>query len=200
MHRTGVIYLATINADVDKCYIGYTVDFEKRKQTHLQTPKDCHFHNAIRKYGADTVTWQILEEDIPEHRLPDREELWIAFYNTYHNGLNMTEGGEVSQMLSPKVRAKLSATMREKAKQGTLQSQTPEWKAKMRAWTQNALADGTHPSQSPERNAKIREAQLAKAARGEISFQNPENRAKAIAASSTPEVRAKAEQIGRAHV
>ena len=124
--RNGVIYLATVNADVDKCYIGYTGDYEKRKREHLSAYTDSHFHRAIRKYGADTVTWQILEEDIPEHRLSDREELWIAFYNTYHNGLNMTEGGQCSQMTRPEVAAKSAATRRAQAARGEHPTQLPE--------------------------------------------------------------------------
>ena len=176
--RTGVIYLATVNADVDKCYIGYTVNFKIRKWTHLKAQGDNHFHNAIRKYGAESVTWQILEEDIPEHRLPDREELWIAYYNTYSNGLNMTEGGESPPMSSPEVVAKMQATQREKAARGELYFQSAEFSARQSALLQEKVARGEHSSQQPEWKAKNSAIQKAKVARGEHQSQCPKLRAR----------------------
>lgn len=174
--QTGCIYIATINGE--KSYIGKTLDFPKRKQAHLYAKRDVVFHRAIRKYGADAIEWRILEDDIPEHRLGDREELWIAFYDTFYNGYNMTEGGEGGNGLkSPEARAKLSATMKDKASRGELHCQTPEWKAKVSAIHQAKVARGEHQAQNPETRAKMSATRTAQAAAGEMPLQkDPELR------------------------
>ena len=175
--RTGCIYMATVNDDLSKCYIGQTLDFPRRKEQHLRCPDDAPIYNAIRKYGTDSVTWQILEDDIPEHRLPAREELWIAFYNTYFHGLNATHGGD-GGAVHPDTRAKISKTARAKAARGESPAQRPEVQAKMRAAAQANLAAGKHQTQQPEVRAKMSATAKKKAARGEGPSQNPEAKAK----------------------
>ena len=199
--RTGCIYMATVNDDLSKCYIGMTVDFKSRLRDHKYARADTKFHATIRKYGFDAVTWRILEDDIPENRLDDREELWIGWYDTYYNGLNATPGGSTPfrhpdvhkkaaatqrekgargehHTQTPEFKAKLSALMRKKAKEGTHQSQQPATKAKMSAGAQKALAEGRHPSQNPERNAKISKANRDRFARGEHHLQQHETHVK----------------------
>ena len=198
--RTGVVYIATINHD--KSYIGFTVDFERRKTTHLRLEHDVAFHHAIRKYGADAIDWRILEDDIPEHRLPDREVLWIAFYDTYYNGYNMTMGGEASPMSNPEVAAKVSATLRAKSDRGEHPSQRPEFRDKMKA--RAASGEWVSPTTNPEVAAKVSATQLAQSAEGKHHAQQPSARAnmsksrKALVASgrwvsptTDPEVAAK---------
>lgn len=47
----------------------------------------------MNKYGIDHFHWEMIEEcDID--LLGEREQYWIAFYNTYHYGYNATLGGE----------------------------------------------------------------------------------------------------------
>lgn len=183
--RTGCIYEARIQVlelDYDQSYIGYTINFEHRKKVHLKSPTNSHFHNAIRKYGKENVTWRILEDNIEEHRLPDREELWIAYYDTYNNGLNSTSGGENSYAIAPDVKkkistikkaqaergelwiqdpknaaqvgAKMSVILKEKAEKGELWNQSEEGKQRMSNIQQDLLAQGKHSSQNPEANAK----------------------------------------------
>ena len=88
--NTGVIYMATINK---KSYIGQTSNFETRKRKHLAATDNFYFHRAIRKSNK-TVGWRILEKDIPIHLLDEKEKRWIAFYNTFENGYNLTKGGD----------------------------------------------------------------------------------------------------------
>ena len=86
--RKGIIYLAVING---QNYIGRTLrPFHRRITEHNRAESNCDFHKAIREHGSDSIEWKILEEDIEEHRLVDREELWIGFYNSYYDGLNMS--------------------------------------------------------------------------------------------------------------
>lgn len=90
-----VIYRAT-NTVNGKYYIGYAVDFEKRKNEHLYKAKRNerqYFHNAIRKYGEDSFTWEILKEDATLEDEIFFIEKYQSFY-TYEKGYNLTKGGE----------------------------------------------------------------------------------------------------------
>ena len=60
--------------------------YEKKSQ-----PK---FYNAIRKYGWDSFSHEIIEKDIKtiEHA-NEREIYWIKYYNSFKNGYNGTIGG-----------------------------------------------------------------------------------------------------------
>ena len=105
--RTGVIYMA-VNIFNWKCYVGQTVNFQKRKRDHLkhEVNTDTKFQRAIRKWGVGAFLWVILEQGIPMDDLPQREEAWVAIYDSYRNGYNSTPGGEVSPMKNPETRAK----------------------------------------------------------------------------------------------
>jgi group I intron endonuclease len=115
----GLIYCATLPSG--KKYYGFTVDLEDRKRTHK-----CHanagtknkFYNAIRKYGWDSIKWEIIEEHKAESKrdlkniLSEREIFWISESNSYKNGYNMTIGGDGALGLSwsKSSRDKLSKT------------------------------------------------------------------------------------------
>ena len=99
---TGIIYKHT-NTINNKSYIGFTkntLDF--RLNEHINDARnnsDRVFHKAIRKYGIDIFTSEILETLIntTKNIICDREIFWIAFYNTHYKtgfGYNMTDGGE----------------------------------------------------------------------------------------------------------
>lgn len=95
--RKGVIYRAK-SLDSGKCYIGQTVQKLKRRMLrHISDAFNCdsdlHFHRALRKYGKDRWEWTIVEENINEVNLNDREVFWIDKFNSYKNGYNMNEGG-----------------------------------------------------------------------------------------------------------
>lgn len=56
-------------------------------------------HEAMRKYGVDNFSFEIIEEVPEDVNLNEREKYWIKFYHTYVkeplcNGYNLTEGGE----------------------------------------------------------------------------------------------------------
>lgn len=102
----GVIYKVT-NLINGKVYIGQTINFPKRKIKHLSDVKlnkendTSVFHRAIRKYGEENFSWEILEE-ISSEELDNREKYWIHFFDSYieHNkGYNMTLGGDNAKAL-----------------------------------------------------------------------------------------------------
>ena len=95
-----VIYLIT-NLINNKKYVGQTQQGreEKRRREHfVYTVNDNKIlHNAIRKYGQENFEVKVIETDIPEELIDDREHYYIKYYNTFYlngQGYNMTEGGQ----------------------------------------------------------------------------------------------------------
>lgn len=94
----GIIYKIT-NKVNGKSYIGqtrYTLEFRWRQ--HLHKKDNVYFHNAIKKYGAENFSLEVLEEcDLD--KLNSREIFYIAKYNTFENGYNLTLGGDGGRRL-----------------------------------------------------------------------------------------------------
>ena len=79
-----------------KCYIGQSRDIKARWQKHLSSYKsypDWELYRAFKKYGISKFTFEIIEECLIEE-LNEREIYWIAQYDSFNNGYNMTLGGE----------------------------------------------------------------------------------------------------------
>ena len=81
-----------------KMYIGQTkLKPEKRFSQHCaiasNTKRNLKLYNAMRKYGIDNFEFSILENDIDEDHLDEREMYFINKYNTLSNGYNHTAGG-----------------------------------------------------------------------------------------------------------
>jgi group I intron endonuclease len=79
-----------------KIYIGQTNDIEKRWKDHLSAVRNnfgFFIHNSIRKRGIDNFVFEVIEEceDIETN---DREKFWISHYDSFHNGYNLTSGGD----------------------------------------------------------------------------------------------------------
>lgn len=94
----GIIYKIT-NKVNGKSYIGqtrYTLEFRWRQHQHKKD--NTYFHNAIKKYGVDNFTLEILEECDVEN-LSSREIFYIAKYNTFSNGYNLTLESEGNKRL-----------------------------------------------------------------------------------------------------
>ena len=94
----GFIYKIT-NKVNGKSYIGqtrYTVEFRWRQHQHKKD--NCYFHNAIHKYGVENFTVETIEECNVED-LNSREIFYIAKYDTFNNGYNLTIGGDGNRRL-----------------------------------------------------------------------------------------------------
>jgi len=93
------IYKA-VSKTTGKVYIGQTTQtLQERINQHNSHAYghqyNYHFHNAIRKYGSEDFTYEIIEDDIKTIEvLNEREKYWIAYYNSYYDGYNSTLGGE----------------------------------------------------------------------------------------------------------
>lgn len=79
----------TIN---NKSYIGQSINIEQRWQRHKKATDNFAIHQAFRKYGLDSFTFEIIEE-CDQKYLDEREIYWIQYYNSLANGYNMIPGG-----------------------------------------------------------------------------------------------------------
>ena len=62
------------------------------------------FYNALKKYGWDNFAHEIIEKDIPNDKIDEKEKYYIHYYDTYNNGYNATlggDGGRTSSKLTP---------------------------------------------------------------------------------------------------
>lgn len=80
------------------CYIGQSINIEERWREHRNSINtvnswDRSIYQAIRKYGKENFSWEIIEECSKEE-LDNKEIYWINYYNSYKNGYNQTTGGE----------------------------------------------------------------------------------------------------------
>jgi group I intron endonuclease len=93
-----IIYKLT-NTVNNKIYIGQTKQtLAARWHQHLiymRKNKNTRISNALRKYGPESFTREVLEEVLDSQTLNERECYWIAYYNALDSkiGYNMTAGG-----------------------------------------------------------------------------------------------------------
>lgn len=92
----GYIYKIT-NRVNNKVYIGQTrYTIEHRWNQHLRALRKknpVHLYSAMLKYGKENFTIEKVEE-VPNEKLDEREIFWIAEYDSFKNGYNMTQGGQ----------------------------------------------------------------------------------------------------------
>ena len=76
-------------------YIGQTKNLKKREYAHKTNNNSCTaFSNAIKKYGWDNLTHEILIEGLSLEEANYWEEYYIREHNTLiPNGYNLTTGG-----------------------------------------------------------------------------------------------------------
>lgn len=90
------IYKVT-NIQTKEIYIGKSTTVASRWQNHcksafgLEGVADSQFQRALKKYGIQNFTWELLEE-ISKDKLSERERYYIQFYNTVTYGYNMKIG------------------------------------------------------------------------------------------------------------
>lgn len=88
-----------------KCYIGQSVDIERRQYNHKSSvynnkanDYNSQFHQAVRKYGFDNFDYEIIAtlspEEYSKELLDQMEKFFINYYNSYTNGYNATPGGD----------------------------------------------------------------------------------------------------------
>ena len=90
------IYKVT-NIETKEVYIGKSTTIASRWINHIKSAEgldgvaDSQFQRALRDYGVENFTWELLEE-VPKEKLTEREKYWIQFFDTVHYGYNMKVG------------------------------------------------------------------------------------------------------------
>ena len=114
--KTGIIYGYT-NLESGKMYIGQTLYPKRRYKAHRYGKYKNRWHIDYQK-NPYKYEYSVIEYDIPEDKLDEREIFWIKFFNSYHNGYNLTEGGGGSRGCSVPIstREKLSKIHKGKPK------------------------------------------------------------------------------------
>jgi group I intron endonuclease len=149
MDDTYVIYKHT--SPSGKSYIGQTKDYDRRCTEHQLMGCCRAFNSAIKKYGWDNLTHEILIEGLSLDEANRWEEVLIKELNTLApNGYNLMTGG-MNSSHSDESKAKMSA-----AHSGIPKSE--ETKAKISA----ARLGKKRALVSEETKAKMSEAKLGK--------------------------------------
>ena len=119
--QIGTIYCHT-NIINGKKYIGqttkvpYTMRWERQENSYKSSPK---FHNAIKKYGWQNFTHEIVkqiqEQDIQSllDKLNSLEEYYIIKYNTIVDGYNQKSNGE-NHIVSDDVKTRCKHSIEDK--------------------------------------------------------------------------------------
>ena len=91
-------YIYKITNDINgKVYVGWTsFSIEQRFKLHLSdatkgSMRHRPLYSAIQKYGKEHFHIEIVEETTEPQ---EREQYWIAYYDSYQHGYNATLGGE----------------------------------------------------------------------------------------------------------
>lgn len=97
----GFIYKISNNFD-NNIYIGLTTKekaiqrmYQHRYLARNLSPNDnSYLHKAMNAHGVENFSFEVIEE-VENNKLPEREQYWIAYYNSIApNGYNLTAGGE----------------------------------------------------------------------------------------------------------
>ena len=104
----GIIYCYT-NKNTGKKYVGQTIHPEQRKRNHLHeatvAQSDYYFHRSIRKHGWDAFDYEVLEDDVDQKNLNDRENHFINLFDTlWPNGYNQCLANSLNETAIEKMR------------------------------------------------------------------------------------------------
>ena len=108
----------------NKCYIGSTYNFEKRKSQHIKASKNkagnkaynYPLYKAFRKYGLENFTFEILEDNIKLIDTAAKELSYIEKFNSYTNtghGYNQTEYTDCA-LRDPEIIERVTAKQRKR--------------------------------------------------------------------------------------
>lgn len=100
-----------------KSYIGISKNIHRRWIQHKSwvntKSRRSAIYAAMQKYGIDAFSWQVIEQ-CDADSLEDRERHWIAVFDTFKNGYNLTAGGEYNKEYSAETRKRMSEAQKGK--------------------------------------------------------------------------------------
>lgn len=106
------IYIIQNNKNL-KIYVGQTINLRQRWSAHKSYAKsnkpNQYIHIAMKKYGIENFSHQLLEEYNSQNEADSAEEFWIEFFQSRNRlmGYNIKPGGMVST-LSKDTKQKIS--------------------------------------------------------------------------------------------
>lgn len=147
------VYCHTNKID-GKRYVGITSQKpEKRWKNGLGYTHNEYFYNAIKKYGWEEFSHDILFTDLSKKEAEDKEIELINKWdlNSRDSGYNIEGGGNSKKVVSEQTKKKLSEI--------TKKQMTPEARAYLRECTLRQFAEKGHPTKghpcSDEKRQKI---------------------------------------------
>lgn len=103
--NSGIIYCYKDIKRNQVVYVGQTINLKRRHYRHMEHDpvnellREYHYplSRAVRKYGKENYELIILEQNIRQEHLNQREVYFIEYYETYKNGYNQTVGGQLGK-------------------------------------------------------------------------------------------------------
>lgn len=87
------IYKLTLKSDESKVYIGQAVDIKARWYQHAKKMIGAETAGNEKLYemvdSPDEVFWEVVERDVPQASLNEKEHYWIDYYKSNVIGLNI---------------------------------------------------------------------------------------------------------------
>ena len=87
------IYKLTLKSDESKVYIGQAVDIKARWYQHAKKMIGAEVSGNEKLYemvkSPDEVFWEVVERDVPQESLNEKEHYWIDFYKSNVVGMNI---------------------------------------------------------------------------------------------------------------
>ena len=87
------IYKLTLKSDENKVYIGQAVDIKARWYQHAKKMIGAETAGNEKLYelvnSPDEVFWEVIERDVPQASLNEKEHYWIDYYKSNVMGLNI---------------------------------------------------------------------------------------------------------------
>ena len=138
------------NVQNGDCYVGQTIDIERRKRAHFATSSNYYISHAMRKYGKAAFVFEVLEV-CSEEMLDDRECHWIAALDCIRpNGYNLLSGG---------ANGRHTQETREKMSQSSRGEKNPQWGKPLseehRKKLSKALKGKTHTPETKKHLSKV---------------------------------------------
>lgn len=176
-YMIGIIYKYT--SPSNKVYIGQTIHEHTRYMRHKRTEGDNKFHRAIKKYGFENFTYEVIftidndDRKRVKEKLDFMERYYIRKYDSLNNGYNLTAGGEGGRGTkhTEEFKQKISERMKEN---NPAWNMTDEWRKhigdsqrgkkmsdNMRKLTSERMKSN-NPMKNPEVAAKMSASQKGK--------------------------------------
>lgn len=116
-----------------RSYIGQTIqDPNRRRLEHIcdsrHTKRTYHFHNALRKYGIDSFSFDVIAKASDLKELNSLEEYYVTKFDSIQNGFNIRNPGD-NKIHNPESIARMQESQK-KAHARRKSAGTDTWKRK----------------------------------------------------------------------